>query len=51
MTPEQIATLRAAAAKAGGGKWTSTSVVVWFDDGDSALIVANPIPVGGEKTA
>ncbi|TCG09340.1 hypothetical protein BZM27_05935 [Paraburkholderia steynii] len=32
------------AKAAGGDKWTASDGVVWFDDGDSALQVMNPVP-------
>lgn len=36
--------IKAAARAAGGGQWTASDGIVWFDDGDSALTVMNPVP-------
>jgi hypothetical protein len=33
------------AKAAGSGEWTASDRIVWFDDGDSAMQVMNPIPV------
>lgn len=33
------------AKAAGGGRWSADGAIVWFDDGDAAMQVMNPIPV------
>lgn len=40
-----IEKIEALAKAAGGGQWTASDSIVWFDDGDSAMQVMNPVPV------
>lgn len=40
-----IDALETLAKAAGAGEWTASDRIVWFDDGDSAMQVMNPVPV------